>query len=269
VGYGAWITSALSLSSIALPLQAGDLTVALGSYLLAGVDTEVNVKVNGLGGSFSPQDALGLETDTAVARFNLDYAFNADHMLSFSYYRINSTGEVVLDQDIDWPDDNGNIISAGSGIRTHMGYRILRASYRWNFYHNDKVELGIGAGLHLTEVSLGLDTRVISGGETLYSEARRGDVTMPLPVLGVHLGYRINPRWDWQIDSEWFTLRFDRYQGSYLDSTLTLGYRLTPRLRAGIGIAANSLDLREDDGTTRLDIRNDIDGGLVYLGYRF
>ncbi len=245
--------------------SAGTLSLHAGSYLLARVDTEINVRVNGVGGSFNPKDALGLQYDTAVARVSVDYAFNDAHALQFSWYSIGSRGERVLDQDINWPDDSGNIIAAGSGVRSDMRFRILRAGYRWTFHHDDKVDLAVGAGVHLTEVRVGLEARVTSGGGTVYYDSRSASVTMPLPVLGMHLGYRISPRWDWQIDSEWFVMQFGDYRGDYLDSTLTLGYRL----RLGAGLAANTLEVTRDDGTERFDVRNTINGGLLYLGYRF
>ena len=248
---------------------AGTLTLHAGSYLLARVDTEINVRVNGVGGSFNPKDALGLEYDTAVARLSADYAFNDTHALQLSWYSIGSRGERVIDQDIDWPDDSGNIIGAGSGVRSDLRFRILRAGYRWTFHHDDKVTLALGAGVHVTEVSMGLEARVTSGGGTALYETRSASVTMPLPVIGIHLGYRITPRWDWQIDSDWFAMQIGDYRGGYLDSTVTFGYRLTPRFRIGMGLAANLLEVTRDDGTNRFDVRNNIDGGLLYLGYRF
>ena len=265
-----WPFKALLLAILPVAsAAAGTLTLHAGTYLLARVDTEINVRVNGVSGSFNPKDALGLQYDTAVARISADYAFNEAHAVQFSWYSIGSRGERVLDQDIDWPDDSGNIIGAGSGVRSDMRFRILRAGYRWTFHHDDKVDLAVGAGVHLTEVTIGLEARVTSGGGSVFYDSRSASVTMPLPVLGMHLGYRITPRWDWQIDSEWFALQFGDYRGGYLDSTLTLGYRLTPRLRIGAGLAANTLEVTRDDGTERFDVRNTINGGLLYLGYRF
>jgi len=78
-----------------------------------------------------------------------------------------------------------------------------------SYYHTDKVELGAGAGLHMTRIAVGLTTDTTSAGV----DARNVSTTLPLPVFSFGLSYHVTPKFSWFLNAGFFTLKFDDWDG--------------------------------------------------------
>ena len=192
---------------------AGNLTgdrgkIGVGGYALSDFDANITLEDadSGAGISISPIETLGMDFNTTVFRIDGGYRFSNAHSMQFSWYRIASTGTKVLGQDIEWDDIT---IPATATVSSELKYDIVKLGYLWSFYHNDKVELGVGAGVHVTRLSL-LMNATFAGTEL---ETQDVNTTVPLPVVMFVIAYRINDKWRWAIDNQWFSMNFERIRG--------------------------------------------------------
>jgi hypothetical protein len=265
------------LAIMALPLAApteahaqgsDKFKVSLGGYSVFRYDSTMSLTQTdaGVGVSFTPEDTLGWDGQQTVARLDGRYRFNDTHALTVSWYSIGLDGSRALDRDIEWVDVNGDTITipAGTGVSSGLNYDIYKVGYLWSFYHNDKVELSVGAGLHVTNIDIGLTAQTTSSGV----DARRADTTLPLPVLSFRMGYEVSEAWRWFLKTEVFALSFDNWTGTYSDIELGLEYRINRHLGAGLGIGSNSLRVKEESGATRFEYDNRLSGAFLFLtGY--
>ena len=242
---------------------------AFGGYALTRFDSTISLTEPNLGAgiSISPQDTLGLDIENQVLRIDGHYRFNKKHALTYSWYSINSDGNKTIEEQFEWVDPEGNpvTIPVGAQVVSNLEYDIFKVGYLWSFHHSDKVELGVGAGLHITSLGLGLQASTTSGSISTENV----DTTVPLPVISFVLSYQISPKWNWYLKTEAFALKFDKWAGSYRDTTLGIEYRAWKNVALGAGLSANALEVEEDDPKSQLRFTNNISGGLLYVATYF
>jgi len=243
--------------------------ISLGGYALARYDSAMSLTDPdlGVGGSISPEDTLGLKTEQTVVRLDGIHRFNKRHAMTYSWYSISSDGNKILDEDIDWQDENGDMITlpVGAQVATAIDYDIFKLGYLWSFYHSDKVELAVGAGLHITKLAINIDADTTSSGVS----ASDTDVTLPLPVLSFALQYHVTPKFYWYIKSESFAIKLNNLEGTYTDNTFGLEYRAFKHFGFGAGLGSNSLKLIDEDSAYKLSFDNRISGVLFYVSTYF
>ena len=243
--------------------------IVLGGYTLVRSDTTMSLTEpnTGAGISIDPRDTLGIETEKTVARLEGYYRFNEQHALTYSWYAISSDGTKTLADEINWVDENGDNITIpiGASVKASMDYDIFKLGYLWSFYHNDKIELSAGAGLHVTRVAIGIDTATTSSG----IDAKKVSTTVPLPVLSFGLTYHVTPKYSWYLKSEAFYLEFEDWTGSYTDSMLGMEYRVWERLGLGVALASNALKVTEDTSDYEFTYGNRISGAFMYAAAYF
>jgi len=243
---------------------------AFGGYALARFDSTVSLTEPNLGAgiSISPQETLGLDIENQVLRIDGHYRFHPRHALTYSWYSINSEGTKTIEEDFEWVDPDGNsiIIPLGAQVISNLDYDIFKVGYLWSFHHTDKVELGVGAGLHITRLGLALDASTTTPANRSVENV---DTTVPLPVLSLVLNYHVTPKFHWYVKAEAFALKFDNWAGSYRDTTLGMEYRAWKHVALGAGLSSNSLEIEEEDPKAELSFENTISGGLLYVAMYF
>ena len=243
--------------------------IALGGYSVFRYDSLMSLTDTNLGAgiSISPEDTLGLKTEQSVVRLDGHYRFTDVHALTFSWYSISSDGNKTLETDFDWIDENGDAITIpiGASVNTSLDYDIFKVGYLYSFHHTDKVELAVGAGLHMTRVGVGLNAQATG----LTGEVSDVSTTLPLPVLSFALVYQVTPKFSWHLKAEFFALEFDKWDGRYTDTTLGMEYRFFKHVGLGIALAGNSLKVTEDTDDYKFDYDNRVTGVLLNVAAYF
>ena len=213
--------------------------------------------------SINPAKTLDLDTEQSVFRLKANYRFSDQHMMTFSWYQISSKGNVELSEEINWLDDNLDPITipVGAEVKTALDYDIYKLGYSWSYYHTEKVELLVGAGLHITRLEIDLYSNVTSSGQRAESVR----TTLPLPTVSVGLQFDITPRLSWFFTAELFSISYDEVVGVYSDTRLGVEYSITDRIGLGLGVATNDLKIEEDTDDYQLVFDNRISGLLIYL----
>jgi hypothetical protein len=246
--------------------------IAIGGYAVGRYDSTMSLTEPSLGAgvSISPEDTLGLDATQTVARLDGYYRFNRKHALTYSWYRISSDGnKTVEDEDLELPwldeDDNPIVIPVGARIDTVLDYDIFKLGYLWSFHHTDKVELAVGAGLHLTRITVGMTAETTVSG----ADAKDVKTTVPLPVLSFALIYNVTPKFSWHLKTEVFAIAFDDWEGTYTDGTLGMEYRAWKNVGLGVGLGSNSLKITEETNDYKFSYDNRISGINAYVAAYF
>jgi hypothetical protein len=244
--------------------------LAIGGYALARYDSDISLTDPDLGAgiSISPQDTLGIDIENTVLRIEGYYRYHPKHALTFAWYSINSTGSKIIEEEFDWEDGDDNTVTVpvGAQVFSVLDYEIFKLGYLWSFHHTDKIELGVGAGLHITRLSMGLDASSTIPPSQSLQDAK---TTVPLPVFSLVLKYNVTPKFHWYLKSQAFAIKYDNWVGSYRDASLGMEYRVWKNVALGAGFSSNSLEIEEDDPGHILNFTNSISGGLLYVATYF
>jgi hypothetical protein len=214
--------------------------VRLGAFVVDGSNTQVSVNsdIGGLGTTIDYQRDLGGEDGDTIPRIDAYYRFNDRHRIDFTSFSIDRKGERTLAIDITIDDDDYFI---GETIKSDIKYTLYRLGYGYSFYHSPKTELTFTAGLNFTEYDLKFE---LDNG----SKSESAGVTVPLPVLGLRMGYAITPKWNVRYVSEAFFFEIeDTFRGAIINFELNTEYRLFKHFALGAGLARIGVNAEVDD----------------------
>ena len=241
-----------------------DLQLRLGAYILADQSTDVKLSRQGLGATINLQDIFEMEETAQVLRFDGYYRFTPKHAVEFSWYRIHNSS--YTDRNFQWADQN---ISINGELKTFFNTDIYKVNYLYSFYHTEKVELALAAGVHITAIDVGFSGNYTSSNNSTNSD-EDAQLTAPLPVVGFRLQYNILPKLSVKYAVDYFFITFDGIKGSLNDSLLTVDYRVTRHFGMGVGLNTTRMRLEADIGDkSMLHINHDIVGGLVYATFNY
>ena len=257
----------LLLTSVLQAQEFGDtFTIRAGGYLLSDNETTVSATTPYLvGAKINLEDDLGMDTKAKVFRLDGHYRFTDAHKVEFAYYSINTSGSKTISEDLNF---DGVTYKAGASISSFLDVDIYKVNYSYSFYHNEKVELSIGAGLHIMDISTGLSGNATVDGSAESFVAENVDVLAPLPVIGFDLDYAVTPRFHVRGSVDYFGISVDQYSGSLTDVLISADYQAFDNFGLGAGLNVTSLDAEVDDDT-KYELDQRVTGVLVYLSYNY
>ena len=236
--------------------------IRLGAYIVDGSNTQfsVNSALGGLGATIDYQKDLGGEDGDTIPRIDAYYRFNERHRIDFTSFSIDRQGQRVLAIDV---TIDGVDYSIGESISSDIKYTLYRLGYGYSFYHSPKVELTLTAGLNFTSYDLNF---ALDDG----SKAESAGVTVPLPVVGLRMGYAITPKWSVRYVSEAFFVEFDdSFRGAILNYELNTEYRLFRHFALGAGIARIGINAEVDDDDWRGEVTDSYRGFNLFGTFYF
>jgi hypothetical protein len=235
--------------------------IRLGAYIVDGSNTTVSVgSPVGLGAIIDYQKDLGGEDSDTIPRIDAYYRFNERHRIDFTSFSIDRKGERTLAVDLTIGDQD---FFASETLFSDIKYTLYRVGYGYSFYHSPKTELTLTAGLNITEYDL---TFALADG----SKAESAGVSVPLPVVGLRMGYAITPKWNVHYVSEAFFIDFDdSFRGAIINFELNTEYRLFKHFALGAGIARIGVDAEVDDDDWRGKVTDSYRGFNVFGTFYF
>ncbi|PHR59592.1 MAG: hypothetical protein COA44_01230 [Arcobacter sp.] len=240
--------------------------IRIGGYLLSDNETTLSATTPYLvGAKINLKDDLGMETKTNVFRLDGHYRFSDVHKVEFAYYSINTRGSNTISKDLNF---DGATYQAGANINSYLDMDIYKLNYAYSFYHNEKVELSIGAGLHFMDISTGLSGNAVIDNQPASFRSESVDVLAPLPVIGFDLDYAVSPRFHIRGSIDYFGISIDKYSGSFTDVLISADYQAFDNFGMGLGLNVTNLDAKVDD-TTKYELNQTITGFLAYLSYNY
>jgi hypothetical protein len=248
------------------------LQLRLGAYLLSDQETELRADTRkGVSGVVNLQELLDMQKSQQVFRADGYYRFAPNHRIEAAWYNIRNSSHKTLESDFSWIDREGNDINitAGTDLRSHFDTEIYKINYTYSFYRSDKAELGLGVGLHITKISIGFNGSVDVNGTSEPIDAKSISTTAPLPVVGFRLHYKVLPELSVNYATDFFFIAFENVEGGLQDSLLTIDYRFSRYVGAGIGFNRTLMLLTSDEGDYDLRVSHNVSGGLAYLSFHY
>jgi len=240
--------------------------IRIGGYLVSRNDTVLSATTDSLvGAKINLQDDLGMDNKTSSFRLDGHYRFNDFHKLEFSYYNIKNSTTKVTEREFTF---NGASYTAGAEVGAHLNLNIFKLNYAYSFYHNEKVELAVAAGLHMLGTKTGIyGLATKNDGEKRYTE-ENVKFLAPLPVIGFRIGYAVTPRFHVNGSFDYFGIAYDDYKGTFTDILITAEYQLYDNWSAGVGLNITALDLKIQDKAL-YEAEQNITGFLAYVAYSY
>jgi hypothetical protein len=254
------------------PLPQENIYVQIGAFVIGNTNTLMAAEQFGVGGLIDTNELLDMDSSVTVGRLDSYWRFTPNQRLEFSYYNINRTGNKVLNQDVEW---DGETFAVGSTVDSKLQTTTYKLNYSWSFYRNEKVDLGIGAGLHITEIDAALSgtayTNPIDPNNpaTQYVGEQAIKVLAPLPVGGFRISYNITDRLRIRGATDIFVLKFDGNKGNFRDTTLGLDWRFSKHVGVGGSLINDDLYLESTDNNTTLKIKNAVTGAEAFVSFYF
>ena len=237
-------------------------------YLIAGVDTNLNLGVKGLGVEVDVEEFFGMDTTNSLFKLKGFWRFtdNLRHRLGFEYSSYRRDGDRTILEDFTFEDDQGNQITipAGSQVNSYFDFDIYKVSYNYSFFQDDRIDLSAGIGFYWMPISIGVNsTGLISVNEEESFDA-------PLPTISLGADFAITPKWFLRTSMELFYLEIKEFKGSIYQSTVALEY--LPWKHVGFGLAFDTFNLHiEADGEDypEIDFQGELNfnitGLLLYM----
>jgi len=240
-------------------LDGDRFSLSLGVFLTdRDTDTRLDSSV-GNGTDVDLEDDLGLSSSDSVFRLDGYFRFSERHRFDFSAFDLSRTSNKQIQRDIQWGDSLYNVDTV---VETDFDLNIYKAAYTYSFMDSDDGYLGASIGVYVA------DSRV-SIAEQNLGQAEVGDISAPLPVIGLRGKRNISDRWTLRGSAEFFFIEIENIEGSLIDLFVGLDYAILDQLSIGVG--ANSVTLEVDaaqnDFTGKLNWQ--YNGGLAYLKFDF
>lgn len=267
-----WVAGGLMILSGVAYAQEQDerpwekFSIAVGGFVTESDTTiQVSSETLGVGAIVDLENALGVEQDFQTYRIDATYSFGETrrHEIELHYFDSKRSGDRVLEEDIQIGDQ---IFPKGTGVYTEFGLEFVNVDYVYNFLMDDRVRLGVSAGLHTTGINLKITE---TGGAKVEDES----FTAPLPMLGLRADVILTPRWRLKADLNLFYLEYDQFTGRLGDTYLGIEY--LPWKNFGFGAGVNSINYKvEADGDSSISDLNgqfkfQLTGFLLYGRYFF
>lgn len=184
--------------------------------------------------------------------------------MALSYYSVRSSGNRFVENEFEW---DGDVLS---DVQTSSQFNmdVYKVNYGYSFYHNADVELMLTAGLHITTLEAGLNARGNVNGVPNEYISSKGEITAPLLVFGFEGEYTIIADTLFvNYKGEYFFIEFEDFRGAFVSTILTLDYFFLDNVGIGGGLNTNKIAAEMDNGETKVNIENNLNGLYAYLKF--
>jgi outer membrane scaffolding protein for murein synthesis (MipA/OmpV family) len=213
----------------------------------------------------SPGDEIDLETvlgvseTETIALFDAIYRFNDFHRVEIGYQELGRSGTTTLERDVTFGDTT---FAEGTTVDTRFKSELLRFSYAFSLMNDAQKELGVMAGIHVSNGITEIES-VTTG------ESERSDMSTPLPVLGLHGSVELGAKSSLGARVQMFAMEFDRMDGWMLYMMLEWQRRFTDSFSAGIAynFYQTKLDSTNADSPGTLKTRHQ--GPVLFISANF
>lgn len=199
-----------------------DIVLEAGATGLRGVD-------------FTSQ--LGLEKHDQMFAVDFWWRFGEKWSLSAQYFDASAAATVFLDESIEW---NGLVFDDGTNVDASSDFTLYRLFFGRSFAKTDRVDFGIGAGIHWLDMSALIEGSVLVNNTVTFRRERVA-ASAPLPNIGAWYDYSLAPRWAIKARADWFQASIDEYDGRLVNFQAGINYAWFRH--SGIGIAYNYFEL--------------------------
>jgi hypothetical protein len=252
-------------------VEQDNFTLRLGGFFLSSINTRLSLTdESGHGGQqvdFSRD--LGGRDNLTLFRGDAEWQFAANHKVQLSYFNIDRTASKAIERTIDWGDQTYPVSTT---LHSEVQQIVTKLNYGYTFYRNaaHTQEVTGLIGFHITK----LKVDVGASGTNL---AHGGDVTAPLPIIGLEWKARLTDKLTSYVAYEYFGLSLDdKYKGSLSDFQAVAEYHMGRHWSVGGGYNryTSRASVTSDRSTTsgdhlKLSVRHNYNGLMLFVATHF
>ena len=219
---------------------------------VAGIDSEVRLGFTGVGIEIDLEEALDLDTSLAAFSLGADWRFtqNLRHTFRLNWKSIRRSAVATLGQDLELGDE---VFPTGTRVESRLDIDIIKGAYKYAFFLDDRIDLGLAIGVYLVPLSFVVDAK------GLFDLKESQHLTAPLPVVGLSGDLAITPRVFLRTRLDFFYLEIGDYTGVISDITLALEYQPWEHFGIGLGVETFHFGVEADGNDfPGVDIRGEI-----------
>jgi hypothetical protein len=242
----------------------------LGGFFLSSINTRLSLTdASGHGGQevdFSRD--LGGRDNLTLFRADAEWQFAANHKVQLSYFDIDRNASKAIDHTISWGDQTYTI---NTTLHSEVQQIVSKLNYGYTFYRNaaKTQELTGLIGFHITKMK-------VEVGSTASGVAEGGDVTAPLPIIGLEWKARLSDKLTSYVAYEYFGLSLDnKYTGSLSDFQAMVEYHLWRHWSLGGGYnrytsrASVTSERTINNQQLKLSVRHNYNGLMLFVATHF
>ncbi len=234
-------------------LQDG-FTLEVGAYAPTVKTTAHFDSTLGPGTSVSFEDDLGLDDRKVSVSLLGKLRLGQRWRIEGEYFALNRSGSRAIDKTINW---GGNTYPIGITADSEFDSDIYRLSVGYSFIKDTQAEFGVALGLHVTDFNMS-----IAGANVAR---RTADALAPLPTIGFYGSYALTPRWLLSGRVDFFSLKYNDYDGSLVNAVAAVDYRFTRNFGIGLGYRYVDYDLDVTKSSFSGGVQYQFSGPVLYL----
>jgi len=216
-------------------------------------------KTLGLGTEISFEDDLALSDREALPAFGFSWRIKPKHAVDFTYFELGRSGTRSLSREIHWGDE---VYPIGTEVDSTFDSKIYRIGYTWYFYKKERSEIGLSGGFHVMDLFASIDNTDLK-----VSEA--GDVTAPLPVIGINGSLAFAKKWVFAGRAQLFALEFEDFSGNLAWIHLTLRHDTFRNVGFGFGYDYFDINVDTEDEKFKGSVEYQFGGPLAFVMFRW
>jgi hypothetical protein len=190
------------------------------------------------GTTFSAEDTLGMQDTKNQGWIDLQFRMTARHRLAAQFYELKRKGVTTLDQPLEFGDQTFQ--PADGTVISHMDMRQLNLVYTYSALQLEKVELGVGFGIHLVQIEGTIEAPTAFKREHL-------DAAGPHPTLAGDFTWRFTKRFSANGGARIVAFNSGGLDASALSWNLDVQYRMQRNFALGLGYASSRYRLDSTD----------------------
>jgi outer membrane autotransporter protein len=229
-------------------------SIQLGIYAPeAETNAFLNNAAGGRGTSINFEDDLNLDDRKTMPAFLASVRLGERWRVEAEYFSLHRSGSRAISRTINWGD---NTYPIGTVVTSKFDSDIYRLSGGYSFIKSNQAEAGVALGAHVTDFNASLSATGIG--------TATGDTLAPLPTIGIYGAYAFTPRWLLSGRLDYFSLNYDKYDGTLVNFNIGVDYRFTRNFGVGVGYRHVDYDVTATDSGFNGGINYKFSGPSLY-----
>lgn len=236
--------------------------IQLGALFVLDSNTSLTATgvQTGLGTTIDFERDLDGDTTITTPSFEFYYRFNPRHRLELAAFQLERDGSREITRTISFRD---RTFTRSTQVTSRIDNDVYKIAYAYSFFHIDKVELAVSAGLNVLDYEAELASSAGGFAETAAT-------TAPMPVFGFRMDYSVTPRLTVRLRTDTFYFDFeDEIRGSLVELQFGAEYRMFQNFAIGGSLSRLAIDVDVDDDDFNGKINDLYRGARLYGAFYF
>jgi len=254
-------TAALAEESSGRPKSGIDV---IGGGFLASANTTVRLdSADGrIGTTLDFEDDLGIDDSDLLLFLGASWRFAHRHRLEFEWFELGRDGRRELQAEIRFGED---VFNVGAEVNTFFDTDVFRVGYAYSFVRDDRKEVGLHVGVHITDLATGLRAKAVLGENEALEGLEFAEVTAPLPVIGIQGVWQFARKWSLIGRAQIFRLEIDDYDGALNHLKVGVVHSTFKHVGFGFGFDYFEVDVDMEDPNFSGSVDFDYGGPIFFV----